>query len=132
VDFSVSTTPSYSIVKNSLQTQLNSNYYYQTAGLKLNLIFLKGVVFNTTMNYTLYTGLSQSYNQHYTLWNAYLGYKFLKNRGLEVKASVFDILNQNNSITRTVTDTYIEDSQAKVLNRYLMLAATYTLRNFKK
>ena len=132
VDFSISTTPAYNIVRNTLQTQLNQNYFDQMAGLKLNLIFLKRFVFNTTVNYTMYTGLSDGFNQHYTLWNAYVGYKFLKNKGLEVKASVFDILNQNNSITRTVTDTYIEDSQAKVLNRYSMLTVTYTVRNFKK
>ena len=48
----------------------------------------------------------------------------------EVKLSVFDILNQNNSISRTVTETYIEDTRSNVLNRYFMLTFTYNIRKF--
>jgi hypothetical protein len=59
------------------------------------------------------------------------GYKFLKNQAGELKISAFDILNQNNSITRTVTETFVEDNITRVLNRYFMLTFTYTLRNFK-
>jgi len=66
------------------------------------------------------------------LWNASIGYKFLKDRSLELKAGVQDILAQNRSISRTVTDTYVEDSQALVLGRYLLFTLTYTLRNFHK
>jgi hypothetical protein len=43
--------------------------------------------------------------------------------------SVYDLLNQNNAISRTNTDSYIQDSQTNVLNRYYMLTFTY---NFKK
>src|SRR5581483_4463942 len=93
-------------------------------------IFWKAFVLNTNLNYTHYTGLSQTINPDFLLWNFSFGYKFLKNRSLELKASVFDLLNQNNSVNRTVTDTYVEDSQTKVLNRYYMLTLTYSLRNF--
>lgn len=132
LDFSVSYTANYNIVKNTLQTQSNSNYFSQVTSLKFNWIFWKGIVFNTSVNHTLYNGLSQSYNQDFLFWNASLGYKLLKDHSLEIKASVFDILKQNNSISRTVTETYIEDSQTRVLTRYFMFTLTYTLRNFKK
>jgi hypothetical protein len=131
VDFTLSYTGNYSVVKNSLQTTSNNTYYTHTASFKFNWIFLKGFVFNTNITDLLYTGLSQSYNQNYFLWNASFGYKFLKNRALEVKLSMYDILNQNRSVNRTVTDTYIEDSNTEVLKQYLMLNLTYTLRNFK-
>ena len=64
------------------------------------------------------------------LWNAGVGYKFFKQKQLEVRLSVFDILNNNNSIARNVTESYIEDVESRVLNRYFMLTATYNLRNF--
>jgi hypothetical protein len=48
-----------------------------------------------------------------------------------LKISAFDILNQNNSITRTVTETFVEDNITRVLNQYFMLTFTYTLRSFK-
>lgn len=132
VDFALTYTGNYNIVKNSLQTQSDNTYYSQTTSLKFNWIFLKGFVFNTNLNHTLYTGLTQSYNQSFLLWNAALGYKFFKNRALEAKVSVFDILNQNKAINRTSTETYIEDSRSNVLQRYFMLNLTYTLRNFKQ
>jgi hypothetical protein len=43
---------------------------------------------------------------------------------------VFDLLKQNRSITRNVTETYIEDAQNQVLQQYFMLTFTYTLRTF--
>ena len=47
-----------------------------------------------------------------------------------MKLSVFDLLKQNRSITRNVTETYIEDVQNQVLRQYFMLTFTYNLRNF--
>jgi hypothetical protein len=44
--------------------------------------------------------------------------------------SVFDLLKQNQSIVRTVTGAYIEDSQSKVLQQYFMLTFSYSLKNF--
>ena len=83
------------------------------------------------LTHTLYTGLAQSYNQNYLLGNAALGYKFLKNKTLDVRVTVFDVLKQNNSISRSVTDTYIQDSKTNVLTRYYMLVVTYTIKKFK-
>ena len=131
LDFNISYNANYSIVTNSLQVQLNNNYFYHTASLKFNWIIWKGLVFNTNLTQTLYTGLSQTYNQSYFLVNGSLAYKFLKNRTLEIKASVFDALGQNTSISRNVTETYIEDSQTQVLTRYYMLTLTYNLKKFK-
>jgi hypothetical protein len=64
------------------------------------------------------------------LWNAAIGKKFLKNKAGELKLSVFDLLKQNQSITRTVTNTDITDSQTQVLQQYFMLTFTYSLKNF--
>ena len=78
---------------------------------------------------TYYSGLTSAFNQSISLWNAAIGYKFLKNKQAELRLTVYDILNQNNSVSRTNTDSYIQDSQTNVLNRYYMLTFTY---NFKK
>jgi hypothetical protein len=43
---------------------------------------------------------------------------------------VFDLLKQNRSISRTVTEVYVEDVQSQVLRQYFMLTFTYKLRNF--
>lgn len=131
VDFNLSYSGTYNIVKNSLQKQSDNNYFTHTATAGANFILGNRIVLNSTYNYTVYTGLSDSYNQGYQLWNAYVGYKFLKQKQLEAKLSVFDILNQNRDISRTVTQTYTQDNQSTVLQRYLMFTLTYTIKHFK-
>ncbi len=132
VDFTLSYSANYNIVKNSLQKNSDNNYFYHTAGLKFNWNFWKGFVVNTTLQNVLYTGISQGYNQNYFLWNAELGYKFLKDRSLELKFGAYDMLNQNSGVSRTVTETYVEDSKNDVLKRYVLMTLTYTLRYYKK
>ena len=129
LDFSLRYNASYTAVKNSVQASANNNYFTHTAGFQLNWIFLKGIVLNTDLSHTMYNGLTQSFNQSYFIWNGSLGYKFLKAKNLEVKASVFDLLNQNRSISRTINSSYLEDNITQVLRRYFLLTLTY---NFKK
>jgi hypothetical protein len=117
-------------VKNSLQKQSDNNYFNQVGSFKLNWIFWRGFVFNTNITNTLYSGLSETFDRSYWLWNASLGYKFLKDQSLEVKVTAFDLLKQNNNINRNVTQTYIEDNRTNVLTRYFMLMVTYRISNF--
>jgi len=43
---------------------------------------------------------------------------------------MFDLLNQNQSVSRTVSGNTVVDSRSNVLTRYFMLTFTYNLRNF--
>ncbi len=131
VDFTLSSNSNYTNSKNSLNPQLNNIYLNQNSRLKMNLIFLKHAVFNTELNHQYYQGLSAGYNPNFLLWNAGLGYKFLKNQQAEIRLSVFDILGQNQSITRNITEVYIEDTQTNLLQRYFMLTFTYNIKVFK-
>jgi hypothetical protein len=132
IDFTLSYMGSYTMVKNSLRASSDNNYFTHNANLKLNWQFWKGFVFNTTLQNTLYSGITQGFNQNIFLWNAALGYKFLKDKSLEVKFGVNDIMNQNNGISRTVSETYVEDTRNQVLKRYWMMTVTYNLKYFNK
>ena len=132
LDFTLSFNGNYNIVRNSLQPQLNNNYFSQVSAARLNWIFGKGFVLQTDITNQSYRGLGAGFNQNFTLWNASLGKKFLKDNKGELKLTVFDILAQNNSINRSVTETYVEDVTSRVLTQYAMLTFTYTLRNFGK
>ncbi len=131
VDFTISSNSNYTNSINSLNPQLNNRYFNQNSRVKMNLIFLKHAVFNTELNHQYYQGLSAGYNPNFLLWNAGLGYKFLKNQQAEVRFSIFDILGQNQSITRNITEIYIEDTQSNLLQRYFMLTFTYNIKAFK-
>ena len=130
VDFTVSYSAFYTIIDNAIQKQLNSNYFYHVSSAKVNLLPWKGLVISSDITNNFYTGLGSSYNINYFLWNAGVGYKFSKNRNAEIRIIAYDLLNQNSSITRTVTGTYIEDSRTNVLKRYFMLMFTYNIRKF--
>jgi len=131
LDFTLSYSANYNVVRNTIQTQADQDYFSHLASFKINYIFLKNFVLNTNITNTYYTGLANTPSENYLLWNAYFAYKFLKNKALEARISVFDILNQNKSISRTVTETYLESSTTQVLQQYFMFNLTYTLRNFK-
>ena len=60
-----------------------------------------------------------------------IGKKVFKNKLGEIAISAFDLLNQNRSISRNITEVYIEDVQTTTLTRYIMLNFTYNFRNFR-
>ena len=128
VDFTLAYSGSYNISRTKLQPDQNSNYYSHTASFKFNWIFWNGIVFRNELNSTVTSGLSSGYDQNILLWNMSFGKKFLSNQRGELKLGVSDLLGQNKSITRNITDTYTEDVRNTALTRYVMLTFTYTLR----
>jgi len=131
LDFTLSYTSNYSIVRNtaSMEDLSDTRYWYQSASGKLNLILPLGFVFNTDCLYQQNRGLSGDYNQSYFVWNASAGKKFLKSQAAEIKLGIYDILNQNNSINRTVTASSISDTRTNTFQRYFLVLFTYNLRS---
>ncbi len=130
VDFNINYNVNFNEAKNSFNTRLNNRFINQSAGVALNLLSKAGWFVQNDVNAQKYSGLSEGLNQSFVLWNAAIGKKFLKNQAGELKLSVFDLLKQNRSINRTVTENYIEDVQNQVLTQYFMLTFTYKLKNF--
>lgn len=132
VDFNLSSSANYNAVVNTIQPNLSNNYYFQQSTAKINLMPWKGLVLYSELNHTLYTGLGAGYNINMFLWNAAIGYRFLKDQQAEIRINAFDLLKQNQNVSRTVTETYLEDNTYKVLQQYFMLQFTYNVRAFKK
>ena len=61
------------------------------------------------------------------MWNGSMSKQFLKNKAAELKFAVYDILNQNKSVNRTVGDNYFEDTRSNVLRRYFLVSFIYNL-----
>ena len=132
VDYTVSYSGNFSNAKSTLQSSTDNKYFSHVASAKLNLQNKKGWVFNTDINNQLYSGLSADFNQSYWLWNMAVAKKMFKGQKGEIRLSVFDLLNQNQSIYRTVSETYFEDVNTQVVKQYFMLTFTYNLKNFGK
>lgn len=130
IDFTVSYNAYIKDVATDITTGIESDYFYQTAGVNFNWIIFDGLyIRNDVMNYS-YDGLADDYSLDYTLWNIGLGYKFLKDDLADLRISVFDLLGENNSIGRNITESYIEDTRTEVLRQYFLMTFSYKLRMF--
>lgn len=130
VDFTISSRTGLNSVENTLQRAGNVNYLSQNTSLKLGWVLPGGIVYRTNIAHQFYNGLADNFDSAYFLWNMSLGKKMLKEDRGELAITVFDLLNQNQSIVRNVTDVYIEDLRTNVLQQYFMLKFTYNFKNF--
>ncbi|HEY2725972.1 MAG TPA: outer membrane beta-barrel protein [Parafilimonas sp.] len=131
-DMNFSATPTYNIARYSVQPDQNENYFSQLLNFDATYYTKSGWLLNADFDYTAYSGRAAGYNTSVPLLNVAFAKQFLKNKQAEFRLSVYDLLNQNVSIVRNVTENYIQDVQTKVLTRYVLLTFTYNLKNFSK
>ena len=132
LDFTLSYTANFNTSRNTTQAQLDNTYFNHTAGFKFNWIFWQGFDIKSDFSNILYNDQTGTLNQNYALWNLSIGKKIFSNQRGEILVSVYDLLNQNRSVNRTVTETYVEDATTAVLNRYYMLTFSYNVRQFSE
>ncbi|MBO9152926.1 TonB-dependent receptor family protein [Chitinophaga sp. GCM10012297] len=129
-DVAAGGTVSYNRVRFSQNEANNANYFNYTLTFDFNLNLPLGFIIGGDLDYIANTGRSAGFNNQYTMVNGFVSKTvFSKKQGL-LKLQVFDLLNQNVSVTRTVADNYIEDTRSMVLNRYFMLSFSYFLNRF--
>ncbi len=131
VDFTLSTTGAYNIAENSNNKSSDQKYFNQVSNFSVNLVFLSRLVFNSQLSYQFNRGLGEAFDKDYYLWNMSLAAKLFKNKQGELKFSVYDALNQDQSLKYTPYNNYTESTLSNVLRRYVMATFTYTLRKYK-
>lgn len=87
-------------------------------------------VWESTVDYTYNPQVAPGIRTSNFRWNAAVNFLFLKNDKGQFKLSVYDLLNQNINVYRTVRENYIQDVQTTILQRYFLLTFTYNIRNF--
>jgi hypothetical protein len=107
-----------------------STNYNWTTNFNLAFAFPRSVFFNSRVNFNNTKSSGQTDNVYFTIWNADLGYRFLKGSEAEIKISALDILHQNRSIYNSVYNNVITTSTANVLQQYFMLTLAYYPRKF--
>ncbi|MEO7531167.1 MAG: outer membrane beta-barrel protein [Sediminibacterium sp.] len=127
VDITVTSRLNISRAKYSSQSQLNSNYLQQVYGFDITNYLPWGLVVNNNLNYTITSGRADGFNTTVGYWNASIAKSFLKNKRAEIKFSAFDLLNQNQGISRNANANYLEDSRYNVLQQYFQLGFTFSL-----
>ncbi len=129
-DMNLSAGTSYVIANNTLNPNLNSNYFVHTVTADFTIYTKTGWILASDFTYTYSGNRPPGYNASVPLMSPSIAKQFLKNKAGELRFSVFDLLNQNQAVSRTVSSTTIVDSKTNVLKQYFMLTFTYNLRNF--
>lgn len=124
--------PTYTIQATSYNIDVDNNSTIHTYGASLNGTYYTpfGLVLNSDVSYSNSAGYSDGFDASQWLWNASLSYQFLKNKAGTLAIKAYDILQDKKNISRTVTGTYIQDSQYNTLTRYFMASFTYTFKTF--
>jgi hypothetical protein len=127
-DMNFSSASTYNIARTTGQTNLN--YYTQVLSAEITAYTNSGWLIATTFDYTFSGNRAPGYNASVPLLNPSIAKQLFKKKNGELRLSVFDLLNQNTAVTRTVTANQITDSRTNTLRRYAMLTFTYNLNNF--
>ncbi len=135
LDFNLSYGVGLTNVTNTALAARDQNYARHRASAKVTARPKNGLVFTSDVNASFYTGnqtggLGGTNTPSTTVWNAGLGYSFMKAKAAEVRLSINDILNRNTDLNRTTTGQYVETSNAQSLGRYAMLTLSYRISRF--
>ncbi|WP_367754968.1 outer membrane beta-barrel protein [Flavobacterium sp. WC2430] len=125
--------PSYNLSYNENQY---SNYIVQSASnvvhqfnIQTTNYWPKNWVFGNDFGYTYNSNIADGFKKDFYLWNTSLAYSFFEKK-MTAKVKVYDLLNQNQSTSRTITPTTLVDEENIVLKRYVMFSLTYKLEKF--
>jgi hypothetical protein len=132
LEFGLQANATYLDARYSLLPQQNTAYWTQTLEADLFYQLPGRFTLSSDLWLTRYAGRAAGFNQGVALWNLALARQLFKDKQGELKLQAYDLLRQNRSVVRNVTDTYLEDVRSRVLTRYFMLSFTYNLRQFGK
>jgi hypothetical protein len=85
----------------------------------------------TDVNYTLNNQRAAGYNINIFVWNMSISRNFMETENLVLSLVANDILNQNISAERTVSNNVITDNRTKIISRYFLLKMVYKFNNNK-
>ena len=122
---------SYQHSRSSLNPSQNLDTWSYDYGVSTNITLPWSISFSTDLRMTSRRGFAASeLNTNELVWNASLSKSFLKDNALTMRLEGFDLLNQQNNISRSLTALMRTDTRSNILNTYVMLHAIFKLNVF--
>ena len=121
---------SFQTVHNTVQQGANRNVHTYGGSFYATYNSPFGLVLSSDLNYDATSGYSAGYDTRTWMWNASIGYQFLRGRNATISLKAYDILGQRSNVRRTVTANYIEDSRYNSITRYFMATISYRFTTF--
>ena len=128
LDFTVSYQGNYNFSRNTLTGNTSGDYYAHTLTLRLNTVTRYGIVTRQEVSNVFQNNQSQVFGQNQVMWNTTLGKKFLKDEKGEFRVTITDVLHQDKSVGRSITETYVQDSRDLALGTFWQAVLTYSFR----
>lgn len=129
--FSVYLEPEFSYNDNTAQINTQTTSFW-TINTDFNMSYKLPLKFTISTEVEWYVREQTSVfdrNNNVFRWNAFLSKKFLKNDVLELRASVYDILNQNLGFNRFAQNNYITEDNYNTIRRYGLISLTWNFTN---
>jgi len=121
----------YTHSRNKLQSASNLDTWQFAYGASVNLTAPWGTTLSTDLHENSRRGYSdESMNTNELIWNAQLAHSFLKGKPLTISLQLYDILNQQSNLTRTINAMQRSDTEYNSINSYAMLHVIYRLNLF--
>lgn len=131
LDLGVNGNIRYNATSNSLQKENNQNTFNYGAGGYTTIYLPLNFKIESDVNWSTNSGYGDGFKQNEVLWNASASKSFLKNNQGTLRFKIFDILQQRSNISRSVTASYIQDSEYNTLGSYFMVHFIYRFSIFK-
>jgi len=129
-DMNLSATSNYTIARNSLHPQQNFDYFSQVVDAEITAYTNSGWLIATNFTYTYTDNRVPGYNASIPLISPSIAKSLFRKKNGELRLTVFDLLKENTSVSKTVSLNRVSTSRTSTLQRYAMLTFTYNLNNF--
>lgn len=120
----------YQTTRNSASSMTSTNLHRYGGNFNGTWYTPIGIILSTDFTYSDATGYAAGYDSESWMWNASISYQFLPGKNATLMLKAYDLLQQKKDISRSVTATYIDDTQFNALTRYFMLSFTYKFNSF--
>lgn len=131
LDLGVNGNIRYNATSNSLQKENNQNTFNYGAGGYTTIYLPLDFKIESDVNWSTNSGYGDGFKQNEVLWNASASKSFLKSNQGTLRFKIYDILQQRSNISRSVTASYIQDSEYNTLGSYFMVHFIYRFSIFK-
>ncbi len=116
--------------KSSLSPQSNSNIKVVSLTHSARMFFKHDINFNYDVDKTINKGYADNVVANPLILNGTVEKQIFEKKNGSIKLQVFDLLNQNTSVTRNVTAYSITDSRTNRLGRYYILSFVFRFSKF--
>lgn len=123
---------SITYIDNKFKNQNVQDFDYNLKSFGANITYrpIPKIVLNSKYDLTYNQLIADGFQKYVQLWNLSGTYQFGKNMSKQITLSVFDVLNDNVSVRRTVMSNYISDVQSRIQQQYFLLTFSMNINNF--